>query len=643
MCGISGYLDLDHGVDTAVLRQMNDVIVHRGPDDEGYALIGPASCSFCRGRDTIPEVALPPLEHEDGSRYFLGFGHRRLSIVDLTASGHQPMSLANRDLVVTYNGEIYNYLELRDELTSLGYIFHTTCDTEVLLYAYCQWGEDCLTHFNGMWGFALWDGQQNKLFCARDRLGAKPFHYWHQGNRFLFGSELKQLCQAPSIPHHFNEAYLSSALIYSWSDYSDETFIQGFHNLRPGHKLVLQLSGDCRSIDSVQAVPYWTLDTTYQEGVSLEKWKELVAEEFSRSCRWRLRSDAPLAALLSGGLDSSCIVTEVCRQLDDPSLLETFTTSYPGQDACDEWQFADLINQTCGCRGNRFFPDPSQGIEERYEDVLWHAEGLANVTILGLKTLLDELHRRGYKVVLNGQCGDETMFGYDWYYARFLLDLIKQGRLPTFLRSFQSIVHHSSLSAPRLLQGLMYYNSPHLRDGVKVKHARSFVADALIERREWDTLYPLMCPSSMQDLQLRGLTSISLPPIVRRDDRLYMSASLESRLPFMDYRFVELAAKIPPELKIREGYTKRIMRDVFNGRMPDAITWRTDKRGFEAPGGQWQKAFSQEYLADRVKNAKSAAYFKMDRLGQLVETTPSAPEIFQFLQIEQFARRFDVN
>ena len=643
MCGISGYLDLEQGVNPQVLQQMNDIIVYRGPDDEGYALIGAEHCTFCKGQGTIPEVALPPLNQTDCSPYFLGFGHRRLSIVDLSANGHQPMAMPERGLVVTYNGEIYNYIELREELTSLGYTFQTTSDTEVLLYAYCQWGEDCLTHFNGMWGFALWDSAEKKLFCARDRLGAKPLHYYHQGNRFLFGSELKQLCQDPSIPHHFNEAYLASTLVYSWSDYSDETLIQGFYNLRPGHKLTVQLSDDCRTIRSVRTAAYWTLDTNYEEGVPLHQCTERVAEEFSRSCRWRLRSDAPLAALLSGGLDSSCIVTEVCSQLGDPSRLETFTTSYPGQDACDEWNFADQINQASGCRGNRFFPDVSSGIEEKYEDVLWHAEGIADVSILGLKTLLEELHRRGYKVVLNGQCGDETMFGYDWYYARFLLDQLKKGHLAAFARSFYQITQHSALSASRLAEGIVYYNSPYLRDSTKVKHAKTFISDTLIERRDWKSLHSLLCPASMKDIQLRGLTSISLPPIIRRDDRLYMSASLESRLPFMDYQLVELAAKIPPELKIRGGYTKRIMRDTFQGRMPDEIVWRTDKRGFEAPGKQWQQRFSQEYLADRVKHAKTAAYFKMDRLEKLVETSPASPELFQFLQLEQFARRFHVN
>ena len=242
MCRISGYLNLDTGVDLSVLHRMTQVICHRGPDDEGYLLIDGKTMAARGGTDTMTELGLPPLEQGDGSAYFLGFGHRRLSILDLSAKGHQPMALEDRGLAVTYNGEIYNYVELRAELETMGYLFRTNCDTEVLLYAYCAWGEDCLSHFNGMWGFALWDSRAGKLLCARDRLGAKPFHYWRQGNRMLFGSELKQLCQDDTVPRSFNRESLAACLVYSMSDYDEQTWIEGFYNLKPGHKLVVTLS-----------------------------------------------------------------------------------------------------------------------------------------------------------------------------------------------------------------------------------------------------------------------------------------------------------------------------------------------------------------------------------------------------------------
>lgn len=643
MCGISGFLDLDHGVNTSVLHQMNDIIRYRGPDDEGYALIGRTKVDIFRGKDTIQEIAVPSIDQTAGTGYFLGFGHRRLSIVDLSVGGHQPMMLRDEKLAITYNGEIYNYLELRQELEDLGYQFRTGSDTEILLRAYQQWGEDCLQHFNGMWGFALWDGNKRRLFCARDRLGAKPFYYWQQGNRMSFGSELKQICQDDTIPKRFNEESIASALVHGLSDYSDETWIEGIYNLRPGHKLMVQLDDDCRNIQSVRTESYWKLDTTCRSDLSEAQWVQLVQEEFARSCKWRLRSDAPFAALLSGGLDSSCIIAEICGQLSAPKRLETFTVSYPGQGICDEWKFAEMVNESFGCTGNRIYPQVEGCIEEKYEDLLWHVEGTADISVLGLKETLRTVKQKGYKVVLNGQCGDESMFGYDWYYARYLLDLIKKGREVKAAQIFAAIVNHSALSPKQLLSGLLYYNSPKLRDKRKTTKAKQYMSDWLIEKRNWKENAYLLCPQSIEKLQLHGLDAISLPGIVRRDDRLYMSESLESRLPFMDYRFVELAASIPADLKLKDGYSKQIMRKAFENRLPNEIVWRKDKRGFEAPGDQWKKQFSQEYLLDKMDHAKTADYFKIGYLKQQAEKSFMTDEVMRFLQIEQFAQRFHVS
>lgn len=643
MCGISGYLDLENGVQTEVLRRMNDVIIHRGPDDEGYSLTGREGTTYYRGRDTIRELQLSPLEEAAENKAFLGFGHRRLSIQDLSASGHQPMAVPGRDIVVTYNGEIYNFIELRAELEAMGHEFRTSCDTEILLHAYLQWGEECLSHFNGMWGFALWDGEQKKLFCARDRLGAKPFHYWRKGNRLLFGSELKQLCQDNSILRRFNQEYMMSNLIFSNADYNDQTLIENFYQLRAGHKLSVQLTPDCREIASFRVSPYWTLETRWETGVPMAEWIERVRAEFARACRWRLRSDAPFSALLSGGLDSSCLVTEVCSQMKDPADLETFTTSYPGRVDCDEWAFADMVNRSCGCQGNQFLPDPKEGIETMFEDCLWHAEGFMTLAMLGSRPLLLHMRDKGYKVVLNGQCGDETMFGYDWYYSYFLAYLVKCGRVGEAVHAFRDILRNSALTGLRLAEGYAYYNSPGIRTARKLRAAKRYIRDDVLNNRDPRHAHKYLCVSSMEDAQISGLTVGSLPTIVRHDDRMYMAASLESRLPFMDYQFVELAARIPPEMKIHDGYTKYIMRAAFDGRMPDAVTWRKDKMGFQAPVDRFASRFSQDYLADRVKTAKTASYFKTDVLSDLAENHPDSPELFSFLQMECFARQFGVS
>lgn len=644
MCGISGYLDTEAGVSTEVLRRMTDVVRHRGPDDEGYALIGPGGADFFRGNDTIPEISLPSLETAEGRgrRAVLGLAHRRLSILDLSASGHQPMTLPGRDVTVVYNGEIYNYLELRQELEAMGFRFRTTCDTEVLLNGYLAWGEDCLHHFNGMWGFALWDGRTRKLFCARDRLGAKPFHYWRQGNRMLFGSELKQLCQDDTIPRRFDLSYLAANLQYHLSDFNGHTLIDGFRLLPPGHKLVVSLSEGFGHIDSVQESAYWKLDTTLREDLSNAEWRRRVEEEFSRSCRWRLRSDASLAALLSGGLDSSCMVTELCSQMADPSSLHTFTTSYPGHSDCDEWNFAHMVNEHCGCQGNQILPDPGPHIEKQFEKLIWHIEGTGDLALLGPMLLMEEIHRRGFKVVLNGQCGDETMFGYERYYAFYFMDLLRRGKIGQASREFRLSSAHSQLSAWKLFQMFAYFNFPAVRNLRQRRRAGSFVQPDLLDAVDMDELRPLLYPRSLRELQKVELCDTQLTHIVRFDDRLYMASSIESRIPFMDYRYVELAAQIPPSEKIRNGYTKSLMRGIFDRRMPKAVTWRTNKMGFEAPVREWAALFPRDYLLDQIRSSRTAPYFQRERLETLAQS--SAPgAVFEFLQVEQFARQFGVS
>lgn len=642
MCGISGYLDTERGVNVSVLRRMTDVIRYRGPDDEGYVLIGSGKTKLYGGKDTMGEVGLPLLDDAHGTAAFLGLGHRRLSILDLSVGGHQPMYLPDRDITLTYNGELYNYVELRAELESLGYGFRTHSDTEVLLYAYCAWGEDCLSHFNGMWGFALWDGRENKLFCARDRLGAKPFHYYRDGNHILFGSELKQLCQDDTIVRRFDQPYLAANLMYRISDYNDRTLIENMRVLRPGHKLVVQLNTSCTQITSMTVSPYWTLQVHYDDTVPEEQWDEKVAEEFSRSCRWRMRSDAPLGALLSGGLDSSCMVAEMCSQMADPKELQTFTTSYPGDKTCDEWHYANLVNQSCGCMGNQIIPDPDQ-LEKRYEEIIWHVEGLAGLPLIGVKYLLDVISGRGIKVILNGQCGDEIMLGYERYYAFFFSALLRSGQLGRICSEFGLANKHSKLTFKDLIGYAAYFNIAAVRNQRQWRRATQFVHEDLLQQRDREELQDLLYPRSLEKLQYNELTATQLQHIVRFDDRLYMSASLESRIPFMDYRFVELACRIPPKYKIQKGYTKYLMRKVFAERLPKEVIWRTNKMGFGAPVSDWAQQFSKEYLLDNISNAKTAQYFKRDSLEAIARNNQFSQALFDFLAVEQFAQKFQTS
>lgn len=242
MCGICGWYNKNKSIETDVIVKMNQIAKHRGPDDEGYALISDEGIENLLGNDSI-RLSYPQISEYTCQGTFLAFGHRRLSIIDLSPQGHQPMQAEDGTLCVTFNGEIYNYIELREELETYGYQFKSASDTEVLLNAYRKWGEDCVLHMNGMWGFAIWDSENSKIFCSRDRLGAKPFHYFLDDDNFIFASEMKQLIQHPVVPRKMNEKILATSMMWLISDFSEETLIRDIKVLRGGAISATQFLG----------------------------------------------------------------------------------------------------------------------------------------------------------------------------------------------------------------------------------------------------------------------------------------------------------------------------------------------------------------------------------------------------------------
>lgn len=645
MCGISGYLDFDQGVNVAVLQRMNNAIRHRGPDDEGYLLINEAGLQAAAGNDTVAQLKgeLPLLAMARYDGCFLGLGHRRLSILDLSPQGHQPMSSAHGRYSVAFNGEIYNYIELRQQLAEMGYVFYTDCDTEVLLRAYEAWGEDCVLHFNGMWAFALWDAQKQTLFCSRDRLGVKPFHYYRKGNHFVFGSELKQLIQDPAVPRVLDEPTLAANLIYGISDYNERTLLKDVVTLPGGCNLTVRLDVPHGCIASFQIRRYWQLNTDYYLQDPPQGYAALIGEEFSRSVRWRLRSDAKIGALLSGGLDSSCIVAEVGAQLaaagKDPAAFETFTSCYHDAPEHDERHFAQLAAQSAGCSWVPVYPQPVD-IAKDFEQLTWHCEGITGFSVLALYKMLDTVAARGVKVVLNGQCGDETMFGYERYYAYYFADLFKRGKWRTLAREFGQASHNSRLTVGQLAAYYAYFNIPAVRNRRREKATAPYLQRRVFEALPYETIAKQIYPGDLRRLQYNELTATQLPHILRFDDRIYMAHAIESRVPFVDYRFVEAAAKIPPNHKIRNGYTKSLMREYIDDKLPQEVTWRTNKIGFSAPTAQWVRGFSQDYLLDLTENARSAPFFRLDKVRELLRTRPNDPVAANFIAIEVFMRKF---
>lgn len=632
MGAICGYIDIDGIIDATAVERMNNVAAYRGQDDHGVSLITPCGLKAYGGGALGGEPLLGAL------------GNTSFRITDSTGTGHQPMSLDGLPVAITFNGEIYNHMGLRKELEEKGHVFHSSSDTEVLLHSYLEWGEDCLSRFVGVWSFAIWDGRYRTLFCSRDRLGAKPFYFHHSGNLFCFASTLKQLCQIPAIPRAFNLPALAMKLVFRISDYNDESLIDSVNVLLPGHNLKVRLAQDMGSIAMLEDETYWRCPTEIRQDWSFDQWKTALGEVLSDSCRLCLRGNAPTTALLSGGLDSSCMVTELCGQMENPGAFQTFTTSYPGRNDCDEWAWADKVNKNSGCKGNRIVPEPSaqsRSIEELFEDIAWYTEGIGDLAFLGPYILLRQIREAGFKVVLNGQGSDEALYGYLGNFSFFFSELLRQRRYSRCLSEFKQASSKAGQGKKALIMSQVYLGMPWIRKLRNKTQTSKYVASEVVRALDKETLGEVLRSKSLEDFTLSEVRSFRT--IARNDDGLFTSASLESRMPFADHRFFELAASMPLELKFRNGYTKSMLREVFDGRMPKEVTWRTNKMGFSAPTDRWAADFSKDYIRDRVKSSALSSLFKKDALLRLVDTAPTSRDLFLFLQTDAFARRFGLS
>ncbi len=643
MCGICGWLNTEFRIDISTVRRMNNIVRHRGPDDEGYAFISENNVRLFRGQDS-KDVVLPLIsESEAPEKAFLAYGHRRLSILDLSVKGHQPMCSEDGRLCVTFNGEIYNYIELRHELTEKGYVFHSGSDTEVLLAAYQEWDESCVEHFNGMWGFAIWDAVRKKLFCSRDRLGAKPFYYYRNERNFLFASEIKQLCQNSIVPRVMNDNVIMANVMWGITDFSDECWLKDIKVLQGGYNIVLDLAcDDVFRIKNCRVYKYWDIDT------SCEKEETAIARALAvhkDAVKIRTRSDVPIGIMLSGGLDSSTVVADVSEYFKETgratSEIKTFTSCYKEFQEGDESSFAHEVNEHCGTTENFIYPD-EQDTLSAWEKMIWHKEGESGLSALGAFLLLREIGKTGLKVLINGQGSDETMFGYERYYAWYLKDVLSRQGVMEFIREWNSAARNSRLSRVTLLAYMAYFLCYHLRKFRNEQRMRTYVSPYLLQIfRENDEARRFLSFKNMAELQYNELRGTQLPQILHGDDRMYMAFSIESRVPFIDYRYIEEAVKIPEYLKIVDGYTKYPIRKYVEGRLPDTVVWRKNKMGWPSPRKRWIDRFDKKRIEEMMDKSRSSKYFDVSAIRGLWRKNPYHYAIEQFLNVEIFMRVFD--
>ncbi len=589
MCGIVGYFDINADINIDDIISSADMIKYRGPDDEGYLFI--SSDGKLHNAKTKNEA-----KAVKGANIKGGFGFRRLSILDLSESGHQPMSDNTENYWIIYNGEIYNYLELRSELMSLGYRFKSMTDTEVIIYAYIEWGKKCLQKFNGMWSFVIFDKSKNRLFCSVDRFGIKPLYYNLTKNTFAFASEIKQIIKVANLKPKVNDKvlfdYLSAG---SYGNETKETFFKDIIKLLPGTLLEINLTDSGIHYSEVE---WWKLEVKneiYNES-DMKSIAGNVRELFYDSVRIRLRSDVEIGTCLSGGLDSSgivCVMNDIAQSKQGNKLF----TIVSGENVNPDYRYSKEIAKYVN--GNHIIRRIDK--DESYEDLkkfIWHNdEPLIKASMFGGYKVYQLAKENNVKVVFDGQGLDEYAGGYyQLPYIEFMNYLKKNKSRNQYKSYIDYLISNENYTEQSLTKALNMYNfkkalhkftSKRLRLNLLKSVKGWFNRDFLVENIRQSQLYnvPEVEDSriSKDDVKLKNyklFKHINLPGILRQVDRNSMAFSVEARVPFLDHRLVEYIFSLKSEYILHNGYTKYIFREAMNGVVPEEIRNRRDKVGF---------------------------------------------------------------
>lgn len=649
MCGISGLISYNNYIDVDLLQRMNSLIKHRGPDDEGYLLIKEKDLELAYGDDSIEQIKQTAKNVKELSdmKYTIGLGHRRLSILELSSLGHQPMADNNKEIYLVFNGEIYNYIEIRDELKEQGYTFLTNCDTEVIIYAYKEWGFDCVKRFNGMWAFALWDNRRKILFCSRDRMGVKPFYYYKDKYKFLFGSEIKQILQDNSIERVANGNKVYDYLVFNIVDNDEETFFKNIYNLPGGHNLVINLDSTSDNYGFLQMERYWDLNSK-TSNLSYEEAVNEIKIEIERSVRWRLRSDVPVGSCLSGGLDSSSIVCLAAKELvkkgEDVTKFNTFTACYNEDKEVDERLYSQEVVKEVGCKEVLVFPT-LDCLKEDITNLIWHQdEPFVNLSIFAQWCVMKSANEHGIKVLLDGQGGDEALLGYERYYTFYLNNLLSEGKIIKFFKEFRNASLNSKLSIKDVCLFYFYFSFKTLRFFRANLVAKKVCNNSFLKKNKQrqEVLNIYIKYFDIKELHKSEILCMNLPSLLRYEDRNSMAFSIESRVPFVDYQFIEKCLELPYDYKIRDGWSKIILRDALKDILPGKVRLRKDKLGFAAPQNRWLAELKGYILEIFSKEIRCKNYINQQMVLNAVKENSSSSLVWKALCLELWMREFNV-
>jgi asparagine synthase (glutamine-hydrolysing) len=612
MCGICGIIHFDNKpVQEAPIRKMMAIMKHRGPDDDGVFL-------------------------ENN----IGLGFVRLSIIDLSAAGHQPMFSNDKRYVMVFNGEIYNYLELREELKKEGYIFSTQTDSEVLLKSYIHWGEECLHKFNGMWAFVIFDRIEKTIFAARDRYGVKPFYFTANEHYFAFSSEIPPLLILPHNKPKPDYQSIYDFLVFNRTDQSERTFFETIRTLQHGHSFKFSTLFSFNSI-SLLPIRWYNLRDNLKTPF---KTPEEFYDSFSSSLDIRLRSDVPVGVSLSGGIDSSSIVSVLLKDYHKKDL-NTFSAVYGKGEYGDETEF---IHEFKPLVKHMFFTTPNAEALLSDINVYIKAHGEPSATTSSYAQFkVMELAKKYVIVNLSGQGADEEMAGYHYFFGFYFKDLLAHFKWYLLLKEAMAYMrNHKSLFG---LGTFGYFLLPDsLKNSVRVSEKGYMDKKFVLQYAQGNSITSGLYASKSLHEALMDHFEYKLEHSLKWEDRNSMWFSLETRVPFLDYRLVERTMSLPPEKIIKDGMTKHILREAMIGTLPEKIRNRRDKIGFETPEAEWfripefekyifELINSSSFIGRGLYDQKKVIFLYEKHLKRKIDISK---EIWKWIHLENWFREF---
>ncbi len=576
MCGFVFLLDNTNTLNKPdTVNHMMDSIRHRGPDDSGYEIIDN-----------------------------MAFGFRRLSIIDLSQASHQPMWDKKKEYLIVFNGEIYNYLEIKNELENLGHTFYSNGDTEVLLTAYIQWGKNCLQKLNGMFSFLIYDNKNKQIFGARDRFGIKPLYIHKTAEKIFIASEIKALFASGAINKQVNWQVASKYLFYGILEDSNDTFFDNVTKIPASHAFQI----DTQNLN----FSHWQFWKLEKKEIASLNYAEQYYQHFKDSVNLRLRSDVPVGVFLSGGMDSTAIICEMKRQLDasnNPSKLHAYSFI---SKQFDETQYIDKTLEYTHADIKYLSSKPLELWDEFDSALKMHDEPMHSITALVGYKLMKMAHNDGVKVILNGQGADEAIAGYPNYFQNFWYSLLSSAKFNTLNKELNSFIKEQGGNKRKKLFDLFL---TYIR--IKSRHIPLYRTQALKKQitalrqdpwyiSDFKNQYQLNLEyhhdETLSDALHYSINQYPLPLYLRIEDRNSMANSVEARLPFMDYRLIEYSYSLPDEDKMHAFWNKYILRNAMKNKIPELVRTRKDKMGFPTPIDDWLRGDLYEPFADIINS-----------------------------------------